>query len=68
EWVADCWHENYVGAPSDGSAWVEPGCTTRHIRGNDWGEAPIFSRSGNRNDRPADIRGDWLGLRVAREL
>lgn len=68
EWVADCWHENYVGAPTDGSAWVEPGCTTRHIRGNDWGEAPIFSRSGNRNDRPADTRGDWLGLRVVREL
>ena len=21
EWVEDCWHENYVGAPTDGSAW-----------------------------------------------
>ena len=21
EWVQDCWHKNYQGAPSDGSAW-----------------------------------------------
>ena len=21
EWVQDCWHDNYQGAPSDGSAW-----------------------------------------------
>lgn len=23
EWVADCWHDHYNGAPSDGSAWME---------------------------------------------
>ena len=23
QWVADCWHKNYQGAPSDGSAWVD---------------------------------------------
>ena len=68
EWVADCWHDSYAGAPTDGSAWQDKHCETRHIRGNDWGEAPIFSRSGNRNDRPATTRGDWLGFRVAREL
>jgi formylglycine-generating enzyme required for sulfatase activity len=22
EWVADCWHENYDGAPQDGSQWM----------------------------------------------
>lgn len=68
EWVADCWHPNYEGAPSDGSAWMTGKCRTRQMRGNDWGEAPIFSRSGNRNDRAPDIRGDFLGFRVAREL
>ena len=27
EWVQDCWHDNYQGAPADGAAWVQPGCT-----------------------------------------
>lgn len=50
EWVADCWHDHYNGAPSDGSAWMEEKCELVQIRGNDWGEPPIFSRSGNRNN------------------
>jgi formylglycine-generating enzyme required for sulfatase activity len=68
EWVADCYHDSYQGAPADGSAWREPGCKLVSIRGNDWGEAPIFSRSGNRNNAYANTRGDWLGFRVARQL
>ncbi|WP_193551486.1 formylglycine-generating enzyme family protein [Pseudomonas ovata] len=69
EWVADCWHKDYVGAPADGSAWIEGGeCESAHMRGNDWGEPPIFSRSANRNDRLKTTRGDFLGFRVAREL
>lgn len=69
EWVADCWHKDYVGAPTDGSAWIESdNCKLAHMRGNDWGEPPIFSRSANRNDRPKTTRGDFLGFRVAREL
>ncbi|WNW11874.1 formylglycine-generating enzyme family protein [Pseudomonas sp. DTU_2021_1001937_2_SI_NGA_ILE_001] len=69
EWVADCWHKDYVGAPSDGSAWLEGAdCDRAHMRGNDWGEPPIFSRSGNRNDRLRTTRGDFLGFRVARQL
>lgn len=68
EWVADCTHDDYVGAPSDGSAWKEAGCELVQIRGNDWGEAPIFSRSGNRNNAEPSNRGDWIGFRVAREL
>lgn len=68
EWVEDCYHDSYLGAPTDGSAWLEGECTTRQIRGNDWIEPPIFSRSGNRNDREPEVRGDWLGFRVARSL
>lgn len=68
EWVADCWHDHYNGAPSDGSAWMEDKCELVQIRGNDWGEPPIFSRSGNRNNAYPDARGDWIGFRVAREL
>ncbi|WP_145189539.1 MULTISPECIES: formylglycine-generating enzyme family protein [unclassified Pseudomonas] len=68
EWVADCRHDDYVGAPADGSAWMETSCEYNHIRGNDYSEAPVFSRSGNRNYREPYVRGDWLGFRVAREL
>jgi formylglycine-generating enzyme required for sulfatase activity len=68
EWIADCYHPDYVGAPTDGSAWTEPDCDTLRIRGNDWGEAPVFSRSGNRNDIDPQTRGDWIGFRVVRTL
>ncbi|UBM27382.1 formylglycine-generating enzyme family protein [Pseudomonas sp. p1(2021b)] len=68
EWVEDCYHDSYQGAPGDGSAWTEAGCKTVSIRGNDWGEAPIFSRSGNRNNNYPERLGDWLGFRVIREL
>jgi formylglycine-generating enzyme required for sulfatase activity len=69
EWVADCEHNDYIGAPTNGSAWVDnANCERAHIRGNDWSEPPIFSRSGNRNGRYKTVRGDWLGFRVIREL
>lgn len=25
EWVQDCWHENYYGAPGNGTAWKDEG-------------------------------------------
>mgnify|MGYP003526582997 FL=1 len=68
EWTADCYNENYEGAPSDGSAWQTGKCQFKRIRGNDWGEAPVFSRSGNRNALAPEERGDWIGFRVARDL
>jgi formylglycine-generating enzyme required for sulfatase activity len=68
EWLADCWHDSYVGAPADGSPWLEKDCKISQIRGNDWGEAPIFSRSGNRNNIDPLNRGDWIGFRVVRDL
>jgi formylglycine-generating enzyme required for sulfatase activity len=68
EWTADCYNDDYVGAPSDGSAWLTGKCQFRRIRGNDWGEAPVFSRSGNRNALVPDNRGDWIGFRVVRDL
>lgn len=69
EWVADCRHNHYQGAPTDGSPWIDDEqCEVAQIRGNDWGEPPIFSRSGNRNASFKRNRGDWIGFRVAREL
>ncbi|HKT42409.1 MAG TPA: formylglycine-generating enzyme family protein [Rhodanobacteraceae bacterium] len=68
EWVEDCWHENYVRAPTDGSAWVNPGCDERVIRGGSWGSAPDQDRSAFRMGAAADSRSGRVGFRVARDL
>jgi len=68
EWVEDCWHDNYTRAPHDGTAWVNPGCALRVIRGGSWGSAPDQDRSAFRQAAPADARSGRVGFRVVREL
>jgi formylglycine-generating enzyme required for sulfatase activity len=68
EWVADCWHDNYVRAPRDSRAWNNPGCTTHVIRGGSWGSAPDQVRSAYRIAAAADARSARVGFRVARDL
>ena len=36
-WVEDCYHDNYNGAPTDGSPWLTDDCRTRVVRGGSWG-------------------------------
>ena len=36
EWVDDCYHTSYDGAPADGSAWQTNDCNQRVIRGGSW--------------------------------
>ena len=37
EWVEDCWHGNYQGAPTDGRTWTQGGyCQYRVTRGGSW--------------------------------
>ena len=33
QWVADCWHRSYQGAPDNGSAWDTPNCRERSLAG-----------------------------------
>jgi formylglycine-generating enzyme required for sulfatase activity len=68
EWVQDCWHDSYVRAPADGSAWVNRGCERRVVRGGFWGGEPKIARSAHRTGLRADQRGSSLGFRVARDL
>lgn len=68
EWVEDCWHESYVRAPADGSAWVNPGCDTRTVRGGSWGSAPLDVRSAYRAASKPNTRSARTGFRVARNL
>ena len=72
QWTADCWHPNYKGAPEDGSAWTETGCSKHVIRGGSWHNLPVFVRSAARSgSEPGDEEYDYsslTGFRVARDL
>ena len=69
EWVEDCWHDSYSGAPADGSAWVSGGdCGRRVLRGGSWVNNPRNLRSANRHWYSAGSRVDAFGFRIARTL
>jgi formylglycine-generating enzyme required for sulfatase activity len=69
EWVEDCLHTNYEGAPNDASAWIGQGdCNNRVIRGGSWIAYPVGLRSALRFWFPANDHGNDLGFRVARTL
>ena len=69
EWVQDCWHSSYLGAPADGSAWSSDCNDERRIvRGGSWFDPPRFLRSASRNRAPASIRGALMGFRLVRTL
>lgn len=66
EWVADSWHDNYDGAPSDGSVWETEGKNdARLLRGCSWDIYPQFCRIAYRNRIGFAIGGENIGFRVA---
>ena len=50
EWCADEWHENYDGAPTDGSVWLNGDKNKLPLRGGSWAYNPDFCRSAFRVD------------------
>ena len=67
EWVEDCWHGSYAGAPTDGSAWESGGdCGERVIRGGSWISGPRYLRSAVRGWFSAEFRYYYVGFRVSR--
>ncbi|HSS65321.1 MAG TPA: SUMF1/EgtB/PvdO family nonheme iron enzyme [Gammaproteobacteria bacterium] len=68
EWVQDCYHPDYRGAPADASVWEGGDCTFRVARGGSFSSASTSLRSQKR----AKLRGnkgyDNVGFRVVREL
>jgi formylglycine-generating enzyme required for sulfatase activity len=65
EWCADHWHDNYQGAPIDGSAWTIGGNGDRRVlRGGSWYAIPWYCRSATRSYYVAGVRGSDLGFRV----
>lgn len=68
EVVEDCFHPNYNGAPVDGSAWQEPNCQQRILRGGSFNNLAWFGRAAFRATVAYDHRSIDAGLRVARDL
>jgi formylglycine-generating enzyme required for sulfatase activity len=73
EWVEDCWHDSYTGAPTDGSAWTNSrisggDCSRRVRRGGSWDIGPEDLRIAKRGSTSVDDRWGDVGFRVARRL
>ncbi|MGH8512813.1 MAG: formylglycine-generating enzyme family protein, partial [Gammaproteobacteria bacterium] len=69
EWVEDCYHTNYDGAPAYGLAWTAGGdCSSRIFRGGGWNDSPVNLGSASRGTGRIFIRSNSLGFRVARRL
>ena len=66
EWVADCWHPSYEGAPPDAREWTTGCYSSRVVRGGAFDSPPGDLRASARNmgSAPTDSRG----FRVVREL
>ncbi|MCI0591136.1 MAG: formylglycine-generating enzyme family protein [Gammaproteobacteria bacterium] len=71
EWVQDCPHDNYIGAPTLGSqSWeAENGgdCSKRVVRGGSWFVAPRYVRVAHRSWNDPDDRGSGLGFRLLQD-
>ena len=66
EWVQDCFHWSYAGAPADGAAWEEGDCSARVMRGASWASTSRYLRVSHRAGERPGFRSDYTGFRVAR--
>lgn len=68
EWVADCYHPSYEGAPADGRARLDGDCRLRVARGGAFNKPSASMRAYARTRLDPDTRLNNLGFRVARDL
>jgi formylglycine-generating enzyme required for sulfatase activity len=69
QWVEDCWHDTYAGAPTDGTAWTSDDCSHRARRGGSFSSGPRSLRSAVRSRTPTDNQNlNDGGFRLARTL
>jgi formylglycine-generating enzyme required for sulfatase activity len=65
EWVMDRWHDDYLGAPTDASAWVDGNDNRRVIKGGSWNMEPF--QNYNRDAKPPNKGDDEVGFRLVSE-
>ncbi|MFC1685303.1 SUMF1/EgtB/PvdO family nonheme iron enzyme, partial [Pseudomonadota bacterium] len=67
EWVQDCYHSNYEGAPTDGSAWASFDCKQRVARGGAYSKPGESMRATKRSRQTSASKLPILGFRLVRE-
>jgi formylglycine-generating enzyme required for sulfatase activity len=65
QFVQDCRHLTYLGAPADGSAWVDGNCDSRVVRGGYYGSLRVGMRSNSRGAAGEHFHSMGLGFRLA---
>ena len=68
EWCQDYMHDDYQGAPADGSAWEDdrdPGAI-RVVRGGSWYDYARYVRAADRYANPPGHHFDFIGFRCVR--
>jgi formylglycine-generating enzyme required for sulfatase activity len=68
QWVEDCWHNGYQGAPVDGSPWTDDSCLSHVVRSGSWKNDPSYVRPASRDHYDTDVRYPTHGFRIARSL
>jgi len=68
QWVEDCFHETYAGAPTDGSAWKAGKCEARVMRGGSYFNSTYYICSSQRFEVSPHIRANNSGFRVAKTI
>jgi len=67
EWCEDGWHDDYTGAPNDGSPWVTTEIS-KTIRGASWINNFYQLRSANRQKMGQTKKASNIGLRLVMEI
>ena len=67
EWCEDDWHNNYTGAPTEGTAWVDlPRGSSRVLRSGGWNDYGNYCRSAFRYYCGPSFAFDFIGFRLSR--
>jgi formylglycine-generating enzyme required for sulfatase activity len=68
EWVEDCWHPDYAGAPQDAKPRISDGCRTRTLRGGSWRDKKTAITAKSRWEYDQSVRYVANGFRVSRNV
>ncbi|MBI4808881.1 MAG: formylglycine-generating enzyme family protein [Nitrosomonadales bacterium] len=67
EWVEDCWHEDFKGAPTNGSAWIGDG-DNRVVRGGSWYSDAQSTQGARRFGFSQNGRSNNIGFRLVKTI
>ena len=68
EWIEDCYHDSYEGAPTENQVWLANQCDTRVLKGGSWYDIPRVGRSATRYRATPDLKASNWGFRVVRVI